>query len=110
HGTGDPSRDAAERAALQCELPGVPLVMPIAVVGHCGAAGGAIGLAIAALALLKGVIPPSFLHGTPDAQWAERFSQSPRPLEQDAVLVLTHTSQGVANAVLLRRPGSRAGG
>src|SRR5690606_2606601 len=57
HGTGDPARDAAERAALQCELPGVPLVMPIALVGYCGAAGGAIGLTLAALSLLKGVIP-----------------------------------------------------
>jgi len=106
HGTGDPSRDAAERTALQSELPGVPLVMPIAVLGHCGAAVGAIGLTVAALSLIKGVIPPSCLHGTPDAQWAERFCNSPRPLQQDAVLVLTHTSQGVANAVVLRRPGS----
>lgn len=106
HGTGDPQRDAAERAALQRELPEVPLVMPIAVLGHCGAAVGAIGLVVAALALHHATVPPSFLHGTADAQWAARFFDSPRPLEQDVVLVLTHTSQGVANAILLKRPGS----
>ncbi len=104
HGTGDGPRDAAERAALQDELPGVPLVMPIALLGHCGAAVGAVSLTIAALSLQHRVVPPSFLHGTADPQWAERFSDSPRPLKQDAVLVLTHTSQGIANAVVLRRP------
>lgn len=109
HGTGDPPRDAAERAALQCELPGVPLVMPIAVLGHCGAAVGAIGLTVAVLSLAHQVIPPSFLHGTPDSHWAERFLDTPRPLEQDAALVLTHTSQGVANAIVLRRPGNGGG-
>ncbi len=104
HGTGDPSRDAAERAALESELPSVPLIMPIALLGHCGAAAGAIQLVTAVLTLVHRMIPPSFLHGTPVAGWEDRFSDSPRPLGRDAVMVLTHTSQGVANAVVLKRP------
>jgi 3-oxoacyl-[acyl-carrier-protein] synthase II len=104
HGTGDPSRDAAERAALQGELPAVPLVMPIALVGYCGAAAGAINLVTAALALAHRMIPPSFLHGTPAPGWESCFADSPRLLEKNAVMVLTHTSQGVANAVVLSAP------
>lgn len=105
HGTGDPLRDAAERAALQNALPGAAMVMPIALLGYCGAASGAIALVTAAIALLHRVIPPSCLHGTPAAGWDDRFCDSPRELQSDAVMVLTHTSQGVANAIVLTAPG-----
>jgi len=104
HGTGDPLRDAAEKEALDQELPATPLIMPIGSLGHLGAANGAVYLVIAVLAIQNRMIPPSFLNGQPQSGWQARFSHSPRALAQPAVVVLTHTSQGVANAVILRSP------
>jgi 3-oxoacyl-[acyl-carrier-protein] synthase II len=102
HGTGDPMRDAAEKDALDQLLPSVPLVMPIGSMGHMGAANGAIFLVIAVLALQNELIPPSFLNGQPYPGWHDRLADSARPLQKPAVIVLTHTSHGIANAVILR--------
>ncbi len=102
HGTGDPLRDAAEKEALDLMLPASPVVMPIGSMGHMGSANGAIFLVIAVLVIQNGLIPPSFLNGQPYPGWRDRFADSVRPLAQPTVIVLTHTSQGVANAVILR--------
>jgi 3-oxoacyl-[acyl-carrier-protein] synthase II len=102
HGTGDPMRDAAEKDALDETLPAVPVVMPIGSMGHTGAATGAVSLVIAVLAIRNRIIPPSFLNGQSDTHWQQRCADSPRPLKKPAVAVLTHTSHGVANAVILR--------
>lgn len=105
NGTGDPLRDAAEKAALDQTLPSVPVTMPIGCLGHMGAANGAVYLAIAVLAIESGLIPPSFLNGQPHPGWQDRFADSPRPLAKPGVIVLTHTSHGCANAVVLRAVG-----
>jgi len=102
HGIGDPLRDAAEREALDSLLPKVPVVMLAGSIGHTGASLGAVYLVTAVLALQHRLIPPSFLNAEPFPHWEARCSASPRPLERAAVLVLTHTSQGVANAVVIR--------
>lgn len=104
HGTGDPPRDAAERRAIEATVPAAPLVMPLAAVGHSGAAVGAVHLITATLTLHHRTVPPSYLHGTAINGWEDRFSDSPRPLQGEAVLVLTHTPQGIANAVILAAP------
>jgi 3-oxoacyl-[acyl-carrier-protein] synthase II len=100
--TGDPMRDAAERVALDQALPSAAVVMPVGSMGHVGAANGAIFLVIAVLAIQNRLIPPSFLNGQPFANWQHRFADACRPLSKPAVAVLTHTSHGVANAVILR--------
>lgn len=102
NGTGDPLRDAAEKTALDHMLPAAAVVMPIGSMGHMGAANGAVYLVIAVLAIQNGLIPPSFLNGQPDTQWQARLADSCRPLAKPIVAVLTHTSHGVANAVILR--------
>jgi 3-oxoacyl-[acyl-carrier-protein] synthase II len=102
NGTGDPLRDAAEKVALDQTLPTCPITMPIGSLGHMGAANGAIYLVIAVLAIHHGLTPPSFLNGKPAPDWKNRFADSPGPLSKRTVAVLTHTSQGVANAVILR--------
>lgn len=101
HGMGDPSRDAVERQAIAQTIPRAPLVMPIASLGHSGAAIGGIHLVVGVLALIHRTIPASLLLGTPVPGWEDRFIASPQPLDRDAVLVLSHTGQGVANAVIL---------
>jgi 3-oxoacyl-(acyl-carrier-protein) synthase len=102
HGTGDPMRDAAEKDALDQVLPSAAVVMPIGALGHTGAANGAVYLVTAVLAIQNRLIPPSFLNGKPTAQWQQRLADTPRPLDKPAIVVLTHTSHGVANAVILR--------
>jgi 3-oxoacyl-[acyl-carrier-protein] synthase II len=102
HGIGDPLRDAEERAALDEVLPKVPVMMPAGGIGHSGAAVGAINMLVGVLAIQNRTIPPSLLNGPCPDGWECRFHETPRPLERDAVVVLAHTSQGVANAVVLR--------
>lgn len=102
NGTGDPMRDAAEKDALDQILPSTAVVMPIGSLGHMGAANGAVYLVIAVLAIQNGLILPSFLNGQPDAPWQDRCASSCRPLAKPVVVVITHTSHGVANAVILR--------
>lgn len=104
HGTGDPQRDEEERRALDLVLPSASMVMTIATTGYSGAASGGVHLITGLLALMHRTAPPSFLHGTAYPGWSGRFSDSPRPLLQPAVAVITHTSEGVANAVILRSP------
>ncbi len=101
HGTGDPERDAAEREALLSTVPHAMLVSPIAVAGHSGAASGALYLVTAVLSLFHGTIPQAPDHGPIHPAVASRFANSPEPLDGRAVLVITHTSHGVANAIVL---------
>ncbi len=101
HGMGDPHRDAAEADAVAEILPGVPMVAGIAHAGHCGAASSSVSLLIAVLSLINSRIPAQPDHGAITPTLASRFSHSSRPLPIPAVLVLSHTSQGVANAVVV---------
>jgi len=103
HGTGDPQRDACEREALLQSLPTTPVCMPIAIAGHSGCAIGAIYLVTAVLSLMHRIIPATPNHGTLHPTIEKRTSSVPRELKQAAVVVVTHTSQGSANAVVLTR-------
>jgi 3-oxoacyl-[acyl-carrier-protein] synthase II len=103
HGNGDPVRDAAEQAALSQALPTTPLCMPIALTGHCGAATGGIAVVAAVLSLVHQTIPATPAHGDVLESLHGRCESSPRPLEKNAVMVLTHNSHGNANAVIFSR-------
>lgn len=99
HAMGDPSRDAAEREAIEATVAGIPLVAPIASLGHTGSACGAIGLTVAALSLSKRMIPPTLHH--PATGPPAGFLSSPQALESDYVLSLAHNSEGNATAIIL---------
>ncbi len=100
HGFGDRSVDAAEAAALRSRLPGVPLSLPAALVGHVGAATGMIGV-IAGIAMLQsGTVAP--VPHAADCDTSLSVSDQPRPLTKPLVLVIAHTTAGAATAVLLR--------
>jgi len=101
HGTGDPQRDACEREALAQSLPTTPVCMPIAITGHSGSAIGGVYLVTAVLSLMHSVIPATPDHGTLHSSIGEVTSSMPRKLLKHAVVVLTHNSQGNANAVVL---------
>ena len=99
HGTGDPSCDAAERVAIEAVELSAPLVATIAALGHTGAGCGAIDLVTGALALAKGVAPPTLYHDNiaPRAN----FLREPASLRGDYVLCLSHSSEGNASAIVL---------
>ena len=99
HGMGDPVMDAAEREALVATLPGVPVVAPIAAVGHTGAASGCLGLVTGVLAIANGVIPPTSQTETTDRSIG--LCDAPKPLAENFVVCLSQTSEGNATAIIL---------
>lgn len=100
-GVGDPLQDRAEQQVLAAVLPEVPVTAPVAAIGHCGAASGSIHLVTAVLMLLHRQIPPTrTADQVPDAE-PVNVCMRVRPLERDSVLVLTHTPQGHAAAIVL---------
>ncbi len=103
HGTGDWQRDEAERRAI-CELRcDAPIVAPISLCGHCGAATGALHLVTAVMSLMHQIVPATPHADGIHTHLANRFPSEPAVLEKPLALVLTHTSHGNANAVLLSR-------
>ncbi|TWU32804.1 beta-ketoacyl-[acyl-carrier-protein] synthase family protein [Novipirellula artificiosorum] len=101
HAMGDPLMDEQERRALERCLPGVPLVTPIGLVGHCGAASGSIEVLVAVVALSRKVVPPSIV--LPEAGAATVERRDAQPLTHDHVLCISHTSEGNAIATVLGR-------
>ena len=101
HGMGDPDTDSAEQRALRRLLPDIPLVAPIASIGHTGAASGGMALATAALITASQSIPP-----TRNADHAGRahLLSGAASLTKPCVLSLAHTAEGSATAVILARP------
>ncbi|GAA5509861.1 beta-ketoacyl-[acyl-carrier-protein] synthase family protein [Novipirellula caenicola] len=99
HAMGDPVIDRQERQALESSLPEVPVVTPIAKLGHTGAASGSIEILVGVLALKHKQIPPSL-------QWNGSAESKPgvtaaKPLQKSHVLCLSHTSEGAAIATVL---------
>ena len=68
HGTGTKLNDAAEAAAILRVFGGrsVPVTAPKSVVGHTLGAAGAFSVAVGALAVRHGLIPPGINYDTPD--------------------------------------------
>ncbi|MGV3486687.1 MAG: beta-ketoacyl synthase N-terminal-like domain-containing protein [Planctomycetaceae bacterium] len=102
HAIGDPQQDREEEAAILQTLPGVPICMPAAITGHSGAAMGAVYMVAAVLALMHRTIPATPKHGDIRPALASHIRPASTPMAKPAVVVLTHTSHGVANAVVLR--------
>ena len=104
HGMGDPLRDAAERDALAMTLPEVPICAVAAINGHSGAALGGVSMVAAVLALMHKTIPAMPGYAGDHESIGARCSTTPRPLTKPAVIVLTHTSHGAANAIVFAQP------
>ena len=102
HAMGDPSRDEAEREALTQTLSGAPVCTPAALLGHAGAASGGLHMIAAVLSLHHGTIPATPKHLLDSSALNVRLEPTPRPLAKPAVIVLTHNSQGNANAIVFR--------
>lgn len=104
HAMGDPHIDAAEAAAIESLGDSIPVVAPIAALGHTGAASGSLGLATAVLSLLHRTVPPTVNAEDRDPECRVNLLNHAEPLQHPLVLVLSHTPQGHAAAMLLMQP------
>lgn len=97
HAMGDQAIDSAERHALDQSLPGVPLVAPMATLGHTGAASGTFGMLVGAMSVANRVIPPTI---NADVTQGRCLDQA-ETLREGNALCLSHTPEGNAVAVVL---------
>jgi 3-oxoacyl-[acyl-carrier-protein] synthase II len=101
HATGDPTMDAAERAAVLDTVPDVPMVATVAALGHTGAACGMIDLVTGALSLATGMAPPTL--NADSIRTDMNLLRSASGLSGRHVLCLAFNSEGNASAVVLSR-------
>ncbi|WP_164102511.1 beta-ketoacyl-[acyl-carrier-protein] synthase family protein [Candidatus Laterigemmans baculatus] len=101
HAMGDRRIDAAEAAAVEKLGEDLPVVAPIAALGHTGAASGSLDLVTAVLALVHRVVPPTVNAAERDPECRVRLLSEAQPLDRPLVLVISHTPQGHAAAVVL---------
>ena len=99
HGMGDPVIDAQEAEAIAKALPGIPVTLPIGLLGHTGAATGMLGLTAAVVAAQQGTAPP-VAHAS-DCPDTLNIVEKSGPLKRPHVIALSHTSHGSATAVIV---------
>lgn len=101
-GSGIPSADAAERAAIHRvfgeRAASIPLVTTIPAVGNCAAGNGAVALCVAARSLRAGKLPARL--NTADADGLDANAAPARDADLRTIVVMT-PSQGGQNAVVV---------
>jgi len=108
HGTATPANDRIETAALKLAFGSSVASLPVSstkpVTGHLLAAAGALEVAICALALHDGVIPPTINLTRPDPQCdLDYVSSGPRRKPVRAAVSIAAGFGGHLTAVVLRR-------
>ncbi len=103
HSMGHGTLDASESYAVE-QLVGTecPVVAPIATVGHTGAASGAMEIATALAIFSQEIVPATLNASAKDPSLGARLLIENEPLRREYVLVLTHTPQGHATAIVLQ--------
>jgi 3-oxoacyl-[acyl-carrier-protein] synthase II len=102
HGMSTQHDDRREAEAIREILGDVPVTAPKSYYGHFSAGSGAVELAIGLLMLKHRLIPPTLNYETPDPACPVNVVHGQaRLLESPTVLVLSHSQQGRAVAVLL---------
>jgi 3-oxoacyl-[acyl-carrier-protein] synthase II len=107
HGTGTRLNDSAESAAiarlLGAGLGDVPVTAPKSAVGHTLGAAGAFGVAVGALAVRHGTIPPSLNYDTPDPECPLAIVHGAARLTPVPSAVVNAFGFGGQNAVVVLR-------
>jgi 3-oxoacyl-[acyl-carrier-protein] synthase II len=110
HATATPKGDIAEIRAINAVHPGRTDLQVMSVkghIGHSGAAAGAMGVVVAALAMARGTLPPTA--GTADLEPEIEFhaiTGGPAAFDADVVQVNAFGFGGQDASLVLRRPGS----
>ena len=94
--------DRIEAQAIRATLGDVPVTGLKSYFGSLGAGSGAVEMAGALLALAAGQVPPTLNYQRPDADCPIRVIHGqPMPLSRPSALVLNHSRQGQAVALVL---------
>ncbi len=102
HGLSSIDDDCIEAQAIRDTLGDVPVTAPSSYFGYVGAASGALETVMSVLAFQHGVVPPTLNYEHPDPRCPINVVHGrPMPLEKRTALVLTHSAQGQAVAVVL---------
>lgn len=110
HAGGARRGDAIEARAIRNTLGDIPVTAPKSYFGNCGAAGGAVELTLAVMALAGGQTPSTLNYQTPDPECPVNVVTAPQPLSGEAVLALNHNLAGQSVAAVLQRSEAEPGG
>ena len=102
NGAGTVRDDRIEAAAIRDTLADVPVTAPKSFFGNLGAGTGAVEMVASALALQKGLVPPTLNYEHPDPECPVNVVHG-RPVETDKpiAIMLNHTLWGQAAALVL---------
>jgi 3-oxoacyl-[acyl-carrier-protein] synthase II len=100
HGTSGIHEDRFEAQAVRDVLGDVPVAGLKSYYGHCGAASGAVDLAVGLISLQHGKIPGTRNFDTPDPRCPVNVSRDPRPVASPLAMVVSHRNTGQAVALL----------
>jgi 3-oxoacyl-[acyl-carrier-protein] synthase II len=102
HGASMVDDDRIEAQAIRDVLGDVPVTAPKSCFGHLGGAAGALETALAVLAFQHGLVPPTLNYEHPDPQCPINVIHGqPSPLGQPTAVILGHSPQGQAVALVL---------
>jgi 3-oxoacyl-[acyl-carrier-protein] synthase II len=102
HGMSTIEDDRIEAQAIRSTLGDVPVTAPKSFFGYLGTANGSLETAVGVLACHHGRIPATLNYDQPDPECPVNVVRGqPMPLTHPTVLVLSHSPQGQAVAVLL---------
>ena len=102
HACGSVEGDRIEAEAIRAALGDVPVTAPKSFFGHLGAAAGALETAAAVLSIQHELVPPTLNYEQPDPRCPVNVVHDrPAPLAHRTAMVLSHSPQGQAVAVVL---------
>jgi 3-oxoacyl-[acyl-carrier-protein] synthase II len=102
HGLGTQTDDQIEAQAIRETLGDVPVTALKGYFGHLAAAAGVLEAIAGVLAFQHGFVPPTLNYERPDPLCPVRVIHGePMPLERPTAMILSHTGQGQAVAVVL---------
>jgi 3-oxoacyl-[acyl-carrier-protein] synthase II len=102
HACGAVEGDRIEAEAIRAGLGDVPVTAPKSFFGHLGAAAGALETAVGILSIQHGLVPPTLHCEQPDPQCPVNVVYGqPVPLGRGTAMILSHSPQGQAVAVVL---------
>ena len=106
HGTGTPHGDRSEAAGLRQVLDGSPASSVKAATGHLIGAAGALNVAVAALAIDRGAVPPTLNleNVDPECEGVDWVPKEAREAKVEMAVAMARGLEGQNVALALRRP------
>ena len=107
HGLSTVDGDRLEAQAIRATLDDVPVTAPKSYFGYLGAAAGALETVLGVLAFAHGSVPPTLNYEHPDPQCPINVIHgSPLPVQRPPALILSHSPNGQAVAIVLGGPSA----